>query len=126
MNSLSVGIYLTYVFSTASTGVEIIAALSIISALIATFSWWVSIDEKSKKPFKRAMIILFSIGALSIFLKFVIPDRTTMLMILASEVAGNAISSENVDKLSNPAMSYLETWLKSEVERMNKENVSRN
>lgn len=112
--------------------ISVVAAfVSIIAIILTVIGTTCSVDTSSEDTssedkawvaalpmFKRYRNVGLSVFTLSSFLALAIPDKQTIVMIGASEFAQRAVQSEAVQRLTDPSVAYIETWLRNEIEKM--------
>lgn len=149
MNSLSWFVYLAGVVNGVSTLFLFMCVVLLIGAAIGTVVYWAecsdtivkfdkwefeSADSSTKvdsairfllgvRTFRNACLAMgISFGLLSIL----VPDRQTVIMIGASEFGQRVIEAETTQRLLDPSVSYIENWLRQEIEKMRGESQPAN
>ena len=111
-----------FIFIAVVAGVASVAG--IIAAIIATGSLhsadkneaasWAEVHPVICRYRNVALGVFSIMSALALFT----PDKQTIVMIGASEFGQRAIQSEAVQRLADPSVAYIETWLRGEIEKM--------
>lgn len=124
MNSLSWLIYLAEALSSAD---NLFGAISVIACVMAIFSGAAmfffqgdgDIDiSLIKKTFKITAVVC----AVSSLIAVVLPSKQTIILIAASELGQAAIQSEGAQRVIDPSLRYVESWLNNEIERLRRGN----
>lgn len=82
---------------------------------------WDERNESIKQDTLSFAKKLAAVMAVLMALLTIIPSKSTLTLIAASEVGDKVLQSEQVKGVVNPGIDLLKTWLKRETERLQKE-----
>ena len=120
MNTLSWLIYLAEVLSSADNFAGAVAAITVTLAIFSGAALMMFRGENGidmpfiGKIFKTTIVICTITSLIAIIL----PSKQTIILIAASELGQAAIQSEGAQRVIDPSLRYVESWLNNEIERL--------
>lgn len=124
MNTLSMMIYLSSIVHglhfliamTMSLLIMFVIGAVLFCGLMAIEREYAELRKSTLKYIKFAIVPVFALGIMTV----VIPSRTTILMIAASEMGQRALESTDVERVVDPSIELLTVWMKSEIAELKK------
>lgn len=129
MNTLSWLIYLAEVLSSADHFAGVVAGLAGILVILLGIGLFVFSDDDDdsanltfvRKSFKTSVIVC---SVASLF-AVILPSKQTIILIAASELGQTVIQSEGAQRVIDPSLRYVESWLNNEIARLQRESQPR-
>ena len=117
MNDLSWLIYFSNVVSNLSAVCVLILFMAIIAtAILCIIHYNEGFTPKAFGYVKRLVILSLVLSLLVV----VIPDRKTILLIAAAQVAERVINTTQVQNMVEPSIDLLNAWIKKELDTISK------
>ena len=117
MNTLSWLIYLASLVDSLNSFFVMIAVFAIMFGAAACF-FYAMMQEKIPP---RNLLSIPAIGLLCAFIACFVPGKETIMYIAASEYGEQVMKSKTVQDLKDPAMELLQSWIKTQTERLKTE-----
>jgi hypothetical protein len=78
-------------------------------------------EDETTKSLKRAVKLFFSVGLFLFIIAALLPSKQAILLIAASQIGEKALQHQNVERIVNPGLTYVEEWLKVETNKLRQE-----